>query len=181
MQSEQSFCCLPMFYVSNNSVSKQPRSCWDSNTVTCGNLMFGYVIKCFFPGRVQVQSRETSKFKSVWYYFLFHSCLTCMCVYMYCRFIYVVSKFITFEMFLSTCILYSFWHVKDIYSPVYYLLICLKAAGWVANSVDPDQTMLFVASDLGLSIPILRINTASSDVLPWVIHVVLHTTVSKIS
>ena len=37
----------------------------NSNTVKCGNLLFGYVIKCFFPGRVQVQSRETSKFKSV--------------------------------------------------------------------------------------------------------------------
>ena len=31
----------------------------------------------------------------------------------------------------------------------YYLLICLKPVGCLANSVDPDQ-MLHAASDLGL-------------------------------
>ena len=35
-------------------------------------------------------------------------------------------------------------------SPFYYLLICLKTTGWVANSVDPDQMPQNVASDLGL-------------------------------
>ena len=46
----------------------------------------------------------------------------------------------------------------------YYLLMCLKTAGWVANSVDPDQMPQNVASDLGLycllghAVPILWIN-----------------------
>ena len=29
-------------------------------------------------------------------------------------------------------------------------MLCLKIAGWVANSVDPDETPRFVASHLGL-------------------------------
>ena len=35
-------------------------------------------------------------------------------------------------------------------TPVYHLLMGLKIAGWVANSVDPDQMLLFAASDLGI-------------------------------
>ena len=33
---------------------------------------------------------------------------------------------------------------------IYYLLMCLITVGWVANSVDPDQTPRSAASDLGL-------------------------------
>ena len=33
---------------------------------------------------------------------------------------------------------------------IYYLFICLGIAGWVENSLDPDQTPRFAASDLGL-------------------------------
>ena len=32
----------------------------------------------------------------------------------------------------------------------YYWLMCLRTAGWVVNSVDPDQMPQNVASDLGL-------------------------------
>ena len=35
-------------------------------------------------------------------------------------------------------------------SHFYCLLVCLETTGLVANSVDPDQMPLFVASDLGL-------------------------------
>ena len=35
-------------------------------------------------------------------------------------------------------------------SPYDYLLMCLQTAGWVADSVDPDQMLQSAASDLGL-------------------------------
>ena len=35
-------------------------------------------------------------------------------------------------------------------STIHYLMLCLKIAGWVANSVDPDETPRSVASHLGL-------------------------------
>ena len=35
-------------------------------------------------------------------------------------------------------------------SSIYYLMLYLKIAGWVANSVDPDETPLSAASHLGL-------------------------------
>ena len=47
---------------------------------------------------------------------------------------------------------------------IYYSLMCLKVAGCVANSVDPDQMPHSVASDLGLhclpglSVCILQVN-----------------------
>ena len=33
---------------------------------------------------------------------------------------------------------------------IYYLKLCLKIAGWVANSVDPDEMLHSAASHLGL-------------------------------
>ena len=33
---------------------------------------------------------------------------------------------------------------------IHYPMLCLKAAGWVANSVDPDETPRSAASHLGL-------------------------------
>ena len=33
---------------------------------------------------------------------------------------------------------------------MYYPMLCLKIAEWMANTVDPDETPCFVASDLGL-------------------------------
>ena len=35
-------------------------------------------------------------------------------------------------------------------STIYYPMLCLKIAGWVANNVDPDETLQFVASHMGL-------------------------------
>ena len=35
-------------------------------------------------------------------------------------------------------------------STIHYLMLCLKIAGWVANSVDPDETPRSAASHLGL-------------------------------
>ena len=35
-------------------------------------------------------------------------------------------------------------------STIHYPLLCLKIAGWVANSVDPDETPRSAASQLGL-------------------------------
>ena len=35
-------------------------------------------------------------------------------------------------------------------NPFYYVLMCPQTAGWVANSVDPDQKPRYAASDLGL-------------------------------
>ena len=35
-------------------------------------------------------------------------------------------------------------------SAIYYLLLCLQNAGWVANSADPDETPRSAASHLGL-------------------------------
>ena len=35
-------------------------------------------------------------------------------------------------------------------STIHYLMLCLKIAGWVANSVDPDETPCSAASHLGL-------------------------------
>ena len=35
-------------------------------------------------------------------------------------------------------------------STIYYPMLCLKIAGWVANSVDPDETPHSAASHLGL-------------------------------
>ena len=35
-------------------------------------------------------------------------------------------------------------------STIHYPMLCLKIAGWVANSVDPDETLRSVASHLGL-------------------------------
>ena len=35
-------------------------------------------------------------------------------------------------------------------STIHYPMLCLKIAGWVANSVDPDETSRSVASHLGL-------------------------------
>ena len=36
-------------------------------------------------------------------------------------------------------------------STIHYPMLCLKIAGWVANSVDPDETPRSVASHLGLN------------------------------
>ena len=36
-------------------------------------------------------------------------------------------------------------------STIHYPMLCLKTAGWVANSVDPDETPRSVASHLGLN------------------------------
>ena len=36
-------------------------------------------------------------------------------------------------------------------STIHYLILCLKIAGWVANSVDPDETPRSAASHLGLN------------------------------
>ena len=41
---------------------------------------------------------------------------------------------------------------------IHYPMLCLKIAGWVANSVDPDETPRSVASHLGLS-PVIRKNS----------------------
>ena len=53
------------------------------------------------------------------------------------------------------------------------LLICLKTAGCVANSVDPDQMPHFAASDqglhcllTGLSVQILRVHMVVCFVIP---------------
>ena len=35
-------------------------------------------------------------------------------------------------------------------NPLYYLFLCWKAVGWLANSTDPDQKPPFAASVLGL-------------------------------
>ena len=35
-------------------------------------------------------------------------------------------------------------------NPFYYLLMCLSTVGGMPNSVDPDQTPLNAASDLGV-------------------------------
>ena len=35
-------------------------------------------------------------------------------------------------------------------STIYYPMLCLKIAGWVANSVDPEEITHFAASHLGL-------------------------------
>ena len=35
-------------------------------------------------------------------------------------------------------------------STIHYPMLCLKIAGWVANSVDPDETPRFAASHLDL-------------------------------
>ena len=35
-------------------------------------------------------------------------------------------------------------------SKIHYPMLCLKIAGWVANSVDPDETPRSAASHLGL-------------------------------
>ena len=47
----------------------------------------------------------------------------------------------------------------------YYLLMWLKTAKWVANSVDPDQMPHFLASDLGLLRPVyptIKVNIYSN-------------------
>ena len=42
-------------------------------------------------------------------------------------------------------------HVPKIWtSTIHYPMLCLKIAGWVANSVDPDETPRSAASHLGL-------------------------------
>ena len=41
---------------------------------------------------------------------------------------------------------YNIWTI-----PFYYLTMCIKVAGWAANSVEPDQTLSSVASELGLN------------------------------
>ena len=40
--------------------------------------------------------------------------------------------------------------LRDWTSTIYYLMLCLKIAGWVANSVDPDEMLHSAASHLGL-------------------------------
>ena len=53
-------------------------------------------------------------------------------------------------------------------STIYYPMLCLKTAGSVTNSVDPDETPRFVASHLGLTICSglsLRIHTVSTVVV----------------
>ena len=41
--------------------------------------------------------------------------------------------------------------------PFYYLLMCQRCDGGMANSVDPDQTPRFAASDLGLQCLLMSI------------------------
>ena len=75
-----------------------------------------------------------------WYFsinILMH--LVCYCVYR------MNPKYwdLKFLLFYHTC-------SKNWTTSFCHLLICLKTAGWVANSVDPDQTPRNAASDLGL-------------------------------
>ena len=39
---------------------------------------------------------------------------------------------------------------KNLNKSIYYPILCLKVAGWVANSADPDEMPHYVASHLGL-------------------------------
>ena len=45
----------------------------------------------------------------------------------------------------------------ELIGTIYYLLLCLKIALWVANCVDPDETPHFVCSSLSVWILTLRV------------------------
>ena len=64
---------------------------------------------------------------------------------------------------------------------MYYLLLCLKIAGWVANRVDPDEMLYAVASHLGLHCLYMPVcpNTYDKYCMTYVILGHIHTFIKK--
>ena len=73
----------------------------------------------------------------------------CKSIILHCRAEMVNANYHIYPKYLDTV---TPWYTcSEIWkSAIYYLLLCLKIAGWVANSVDPGKTLHSAVSHLGL-------------------------------
>ena len=89
---------------------------------------------------------------------------------------YLITYIALNKMFSSLKTVYpKYWNTLTLYrtcskiwrSSIFLPAMCLLTAGWVANSVDPDQILHSVASDLGLLCLLRPIRVTSELHRPW--------------
>ena len=151
------FLTFPVHWKTNVQLSLLIATVWSGPLLVSNILCWQYPVILY--ACIEVPVRLAGVHRLIWALSAYKPLFSCWLRFKYFFYVYVYHIYRKYSHTTTPCHTCS----KIWTSTIYYLILCIINAGWVANSIDPDETPRSAAShqDLhsGLSVRMHTVNT----------------------